>query len=104
MKKKYYLWKIFKVTNPGRDHEEYKKERNSLRDLTRKLQNDCEKYLINKLKRKDPKALWKYTNNKLKTTCTISQLTKQYGTSIPTEDQQAQVQNDFFCSVFTEEM
>ncbi len=48
MKKKYY-WKRFNETNSGRDHEEYKKERNSLRDLTRKLQNDFEKDLIIKL-------------------------------------------------------
>ncbi len=35
MKKKYYLWKRFKETNLGKYHEEYRKERNSLRELTR---------------------------------------------------------------------
>ncbi len=32
--------------NLGRVHEEYKKQRNSLRELTRKLQKDFEKDLI----------------------------------------------------------
>ncbi len=48
MKKKYYLGKRFKETNSGRDHEEYKKERNNLRVLTRTLQKEFEKDLIKK--------------------------------------------------------
>ncbi len=72
MKKKYYLWKKYKDTNLGRDHEEYKKERNSLCVLTIKLQNKFEKDLITKLKR-DPKAFWRYANSKLKTRSKIAQ-------------------------------
>ncbi len=56
MKKKYYLWKRFKETNLGKDHEEYKKERNTLRELTRKLQKEFEKDLIKKPK-KGPESL-----------------------------------------------
>jgi hypothetical protein len=54
------------------DHEKYKKERNSLRDLTRKLQKEFEKDLIKKLK-KDTKAYWRYENSKLKTRSKIAQ-------------------------------
>ena len=102
MKKKYYLWKRFKETNLGRDHEEYKKERNSLRDLTRKLQKEFEKDLIKKLN-KDPKAFWRYANSKIKTRSKISHLTKEDGSLTQTYEEQAQVLNMFFSSVFTEE-
>jgi hypothetical protein len=102
MKKKYYLWKRFCQTKYGRDHEEYKKERNSLREFTRKLQKEFEKDLINKLK-KDPKSFWKYANSKLKTRSKISKLLKSDGTYTETPEEQAQVLNDFFSSVFTKE-
>ncbi len=102
IKKKYYLWKRLKDTNLGKDHEEYKKQRNSLCELTRKLQKYFEKDLIKKLK-KDPKAFWLYTNSKLKTRSTISQLSRKDSTLTQTEEQQAQVLNEFFSSVFTEE-
>ncbi len=36
IKKKYYLWKRFKETYLGKDHEEYTKQRNSLCELTTK--------------------------------------------------------------------
>ncbi len=54
VKKKYYLWKRFKETNLGKDHEEYKKQWNSLCELTRKLQKDFEKDLKKKKKMKKP--------------------------------------------------
>ncbi len=78
-----------------------KKQRNSLRELTRKLQK-TEKDLIKKLK-KDPKAFWQYANSKLKTRSKISQLSRKDCTLTQTVEQQAQVLNEFFTSVFTEE-
>jgi hypothetical protein len=102
MKKKYYHWKRFCETNSGRDHAELKNERNSLRHLTRKLQKEFEKDLIKKLK-KDPKAFWRYANSKLKTRSKIADLLKSDGTLTQTEEEQAQVLNDFFSTVFTED-
>ncbi len=86
----------------GRNHDEYKKEKNSLHDLTRKLQKEFEKDFINKLK-KVPKAFWQYGNSKLKTRSKISQLFKLIGTLTQIEEQHTQVLNEFFSNVFTEE-
>ena len=89
-------------TDNGRDHAEYKKERNSLRWLTRKLQREFERDLIKNLK-KDPKAFWRYANSKLKTRSKVSQLFKEDGTITENDNEKAQVLNTFFSSVFTEE-
>ena len=102
MKKKYYHWKRFCETNSGHHHAQFKKERNQLRNLTRKLQKEFEKDIIKKLK-KDPKAFWRYANSKLKTRSKIADLLKSDGTLTQTEEEKAQVLNDFFSSVFTEE-
>ncbi len=68
----------------------------------RKLQKDFEKDLIKKLK-KDTKAFWRYADSKLKTRSKISQFSRKGGTLTQTEEQQAQVLNEFFSSVFIEE-
>ena len=66
------------------------------------MQREFEKDIIKKLK-KDPKAFWRYANSKLKTKSRLSRLKKEDGTLTETQDEQAQVLNDFFSSVFTEE-
>ncbi len=43
----------------------------------------------------------RYANSKLKTKIKLSQLAKSDGTLTQTEEQQAQVFNEFFSSVFT---
>ena len=102
IKKKYFLWKKFKETDLGSDHDNFKRERNSLRYLTRKLQRQFKKIIAKNLK-KDPKSFWRYANSKIKTRSKISQLSKTDGNLTENDKEKADVLNTFFSSVFTEE-
>ena len=74
--------------------------RNKLRSLTRKLRHDHEYQLAINIKL-NPKAFWKYTNSRLKTRSKIADLTRQDGSIATTEEDKAELLNEFFSSVFT---
>ena len=101
-KKKYHHFKRWKMSDQYADYVRYTRERDALRSLTRKLCRDFEMDIAKNIK-KNPKAFWKYVKSKLKTRSTIDHLTKEDGTMTINDEENAEVLNRFFTSVFTEE-
>ena len=101
-RKKYYHFKKWKESDQYLDYLRYARERDALRNLTRKLCKDFEKDISVNVK-KNPKAFWRYVNSKLKSRTTIGHLTRPDGTETKTDEETAEALNQFFSSVFTEE-
>ena len=102
IKKKYKLYKRFLSTNAGRDYQKYIETRNECKREVKKSKRQHEKKIVNNIK-SNPKQFWKYVQNKLKSTSGISPLDKKDGEKAISDEDKANVLNDFFASVFTKE-
>lgn len=102
VKKKYHAWKRYLATKDGEDYVRYTKERDELRQMTRKLSHDFEKDLADNIK-KNPKAFWRYVNSKTKVRCGVDDLTREDGSIASSDEDKANELNKFFASVFTVE-
>ena len=100
------LWKKHVSTYPGKikavDEYNYKKARNNLRKLTRRLQSHYEKDIAKRSK-KAPKVFWSYANSKLKTKPRLDDLQRSDGSLADSDKEKANILSDFFTSVFTRE-
>ena len=101
-KKKYHLWKKYTETQEYIDFVRFTRQRNELRSLTRKLQQEFEKKLAQEVKG-NPKAFWKYAQSRLKTKTRIDDLEREDGSRATTGVEKAEEFNTFFSSVFTQE-
>ena len=89
--------------HPTEDNStKYKRERNQLRALTRRLRKSFEEMLASELK-KNPKPFWRYCNSRLKNRSKVGRLTKPDGTKTEDTAEMVTELNSFFSSVFTEE-
>ena len=86
----------------ARDYKAYARARNQVKWACRKAERDYEKKLAKEVKR-NPKAFFKYAKTKLKTRSGIQDLVTEDGITYTTENQKANVLNEFFSSVFTKE-
>ena len=89
-------------TRDGQHYQEYVKARNKAARECRKAKIRLEKTVAEQAK-KNPKSFWSYVKEKTSTRTGISDLDKDDGTTARTDEEKAQVLNDFFQSVFTEE-
>ena len=94
---KYYK-KFPTLTNKNNYHH----HRNICNDAIRKAKLSKELSIANKVKN-NPKSFFKYFNNKLKPKEGISNLRKDDGTLTDSDQEKAEVLNNFFSSVFVEE-
>ena len=94
------LWRRYLTTKTIFDHDKYKRCKNQLRHLTRKLRRDFERNIALKTKTA-PKSFWRYTKSRLKPKVNISTLTKPDGSKATTAKEKAKLLNEFFSSVFT---
>jgi len=92
----------FKKWRYSRDYKIYARARNQVKWACRKAERDYEKKLAREVKT-NPKAFFKYAKSKLMTRTGIHDLVTEDGITHATEKQKADVLNNFFSSVFTQE-
>ncbi len=105
-RKKNRTWTRYMETRDPAKHREFTKQRNKVKQMTRKLQREVEKKISRNAKA-NQKQFWSYIKKRLKTTSGIADLVK----SKPGDEEQltnsdgekAEVLSTFFSSVYTEE-
>ena len=102
IRKKHKAWAKIVGSPTAENYILYKKARNQARWETRKAVKNYEKEIAANMKN-NPKLFWKYVNSKLKTRQPLSDLTKPDGKLTTTDEEKAEVLNNFFSSVFTKE-
>lgn len=101
-KRKDRSFKRYRQTESEEDHRKYKRDRNKLRSLTRKLRTDFEKRLVSDLKRSS-KPFWKYCKSRIKSQGRIGKLIKSDGDEALASADKVTEFSQFFASVFTKE-
>ena len=101
VRKKTAAFKRYLETKEGADYLEYARARNQARWACRKMKKEFEQKIAHESK-SNPKAFYKYANNKLKVKSGIADLDTTNGKAT-TSSQKAEVLNNFFTSVFTRE-
>lgn len=96
------LWRRYKISKTYYDRMRYKRVKNKLRSLTRKLRVEFENKIAMDIKTK-PKKFWSYVKSRTKTRCKIPALKKEDGSMVSTAAEKAELLNKFFGSIFTDE-
>ena len=96
------MWSKYVLTHDTLDLARFRRSRNDLRSLTRKLRRNFESQLATNLKQ-NPKAFWRYSNSRLKTKTTLGDLRDDDGVLVSSDKAKAELLNKCFCSVFTRE-
>ena len=86
--------------NP-RDYKKYTKARNQAK--CRRAEKGLWEKTRSRKQTKTPKAFYRYAHSKLKTRSAIAQLMQNDGSLTTTDQDQANVLNNFFTSLFTRE-
>eukprot|EP00057_Strongylocentrotus_purpuratus_P009185 XP_011663659.1 PREDICTED: RNA-directed DNA polymerase from mobile element jockey-like [Strongylocentrotus purpuratus] len=102
VKKKYHAWKRYTATKHFRDYEAYIKLRNEATKDVRSAKIKFERRLAQEIK-ENPKGFWNYVRSKTKVKSGISDLIKEDGSKTTSDEEKAEVLNEFFASVFTRE-
>ena len=102
IKKKYELYKRYKLSFKHYDYQRYIEQRNETKRQIRKAVKEFEKK-ISKESKKNVKGFWKYVNNKLKRSTNICNLLKPDGSLTKSNKEKADTLNNFFSSVYTKE-
>ncbi|KAK3753459.1 hypothetical protein RRG08_056351 [Elysia crispata] len=102
VRKKHKMHRRWIETRDGHHCQEYAKARNKAARECRKAKIRLEKTVAEQAKR-NPKSFWSYVKAKTSTRSGIGDLKRDDGTIASTDKEKAQVFNDFFQSVFTEE-
>jgi hypothetical protein len=101
VRRKHAAWRRYMDTREGRDYKVFCKARNQAKWATRQAIRQFEKGIANNAK-KNPAAFYKYVRSKTKTKSSIGNL-EANGMKAETDQQKAEVLNNFFSSVFTHE-
>ena len=103
IKRKRRCWQRFIETREDSKWREYCKARNQVKKMTRQIRKNIERDIAKQAKT-NPKRFWNYVNSKTKTRQGISQLQVPNTDSMTESDtDKAEVLQNHFCSVFTEE-
>ena len=82
--------------------EDFKRKRNDLRRLTRRLRRGHQKKIAKEAK-SNPKLFWSYSNSQTKTREKVEDLRKPDGSVVTEDKDKADVLSSYFSSVFTRE-
>ena len=96
------LWKRYKQSRTHYDNQRYRRVKNELRTITRRLRESFESNIAKEVKNQ-PKKFWAYVNSRTKTRSKIPPLKNDDGSKAITAAEKAEALNRFFSSVFTEE-
>ena len=102
VKKKYHLWKKYTQTKSYQDYSIYKKELNKTTNEIKRAKKLFETKLAENIKR-DSKSFYAYSRSKLKTKDKVGPLTNDEGIPVTDDKETAEMLNNFFTSVFTDE-
>ena len=102
VKKKKVAYQRYKATKEGRAWDDYARARNEAKWACRQAVRDMEAKIAG-LSKTNPKSFFRYANKNLKTKSTIPDLVKPDGTKTKSDKEKAELLNDFFSSVFTNE-
>ena len=102
VRKKHKLYRRWLQTQDGKDYQEYCKIRNKAKRDCRKAKRKLEKEVAKDAKR-NPKRFWSYTKEKTKTKSGVADLKKPDGSKTNSDQEKAELLNNFFESVFTTE-
>ena len=102
-KRKYNLWKKYRETREYEDYVEYNRCLNKATKTVKKAKRKLEKKLAKNIKN-DPKAFYKYARSKTKTKDTVGPLKDPDGRIINDDNKTATIFNEYFTSVFTQEV
>ena len=100
IRKKRKAFKTYKKFPTQENYNMYARARNQVRRASRKNAKEREHKLAREAKR-NPKAFFRYVNDKTKPKETISKLKKDDGSFTENDQEKANVLNNFFGSVFT---
>ena len=101
-KRKRMLWSGYCETYDVLAHAQFRRCRNKLRGLTRKLRKDHETRLVTDITQ-NPKAFWHYANSRLRTRCRVEDLLDEQGELITSDQEKTEVLSRYFSSVYVEE-
>jgi hypothetical protein len=102
-KRKLALWKRYTTSNDYDDYVRYKQELNKATQEIRASKRKLEQRIARKIK-EDPKAFHAYVRGNMKTKDVVGPLTDENGEVITDDYSTANKLNDYFSSVFTEEV
>ena len=102
IKEKRHAWSKYCVTKRRCDFERYKRIRNQTNEAVRTTKRSFEKKIAGKAKT-ESKHFWKYVRSKVKSQSSISNLNKRDSTKTTSDQEKAEVLNEYFSSVFTHE-
>ena len=100
VRRKYNLFRRWLATR--KDYVEYLKARNKARKACRMAQKELERKIAAEAKT-NPNRVWNYTKSKTTIRSGIPDLKKEDGSKAKTDSEKAELLNDFFKSVFTQE-
>jgi hypothetical protein len=101
VRKKRQAYQRYLQTRDGKDYDLYARARNQAKKACRDAVKETEKSVAMKAKQ-NPKAFYAYARTKLNTRDGIADLTDG-GTKVSSDSEKANVLNNFFSSVFTDE-
>ena len=99
---KHSAYRRYLTTKEGQDYIDYITARNSAKKAVRKATRDFEAKIARETKQ-NPKSFWSYYKSKTSTNPGISSLNDANGREGTDDQGKANLLNDFFCSVFTNE-
>ena len=102
LRRKHNLWKRYQQTKSFQDFEEYKRQEKKTQKEIRRSKRKFERKL-SRAKGKGNRLFNSYIRSKTKSRSTIGPLKNKEGVSITDDYGMAEILNDFFASVFTDE-
>ena len=102
-KQKVKAWKRYRLTGSNEDHTEYKRTANRNTKEIKKAKIKLEHKLAKNIKT-DPKAYFKYIRGKVEAKDCIGPLKNENGEVVNDNSETAALLNNYFASVFTEEI
>ena len=102
IRKKRKLWSIYKQTGRYRHYESFLQQRNRIDAIIKDAQKNYEKMLVKSFKQ-EPKRLYSYIRSRVKDNTGVTQLEKDGGELTKDNEDIANILNQYFTSVFTNE-
>lgn len=102
VKEKKKCFRQWRRSNDGKDYILYAKARNQAKWECRRAEKKFERKIASEAKT-NPKAFYKYARSKMKTRVRITNLTDEAGNLVTSDKDKANLMNNFFSSVFTNE-